>query len=203
MVGAVEPYRITTVTTPADSYDLVALEDFKSDLGITVDTDDDFLQRAIGKASLAAAQYCDRVLVAEEVVDTFVGHHSSALKVSHYPIIEINSITQGSGDIMVEGADYRVDMAAGVIYRIGCSWGGDPVVVDYEGGYSEIPLDLQGAATDIVKALQFNRTRDPMLRSENILSGLYAYTLFDSGTSTSGTAQQVRTTLDSYRAMSV
>ena len=70
------------------------------------------------------------------------------------------------------------------------------------GGYDPIPIDLQAAATEMVKAVPFNRTRDPSLRSENILSGLYAYTLFDPASSgvQPGSVQQVAaSTLDFYR----
>lgn len=196
--------RITTVITPAPSYDLVSLQDLCDDLSITTTDDDAYLMRAISKASLAAAQYCDRVLVNETVQDRFDFGWKSAetLKLSHYPVTQLQSITQG-GVTLVEGTDFILDAATGVLYPTACTWGGEALIVEYDGGYSDIPLDLQGAVTDIVKALQFNRTRDPLLRSENILSGLYAYTLFDATNTSAGTAMQVRSTLDSYRAMSV
>ena len=199
------PTRTTTIITPADSYDLVTLDDLKSDLSIVGTGDDEYLARAISKASLAAARYCDRTLVAETVEDRFdLGWSSpSTLSLSHFPVIDLQTVSQ-DGAALVADVDYWLDASSGGLTRIGCGWGGATILVRYEGGYEDIPLDLQGAATDIVKALQFNRTRDPLLRSENILSGLYAYTLFDGSSGASaGTAMQVRSTLDSYRVITV
>lgn len=197
-------YRSTTVIVPADSYDLVTLDDLKADLGIIVDTDDDFLTRAIGKASSAAAQYCGRVFPAETVEEVFdlCGKTSDTLLASRTPIVEITSITQGD-TVLTAGDDYRYDAKSGIIYRVGGRWSGDDIAVTYAGGFDPIPLDLQGAAIDMVKALQFNRSRDPLLRSENILSGLYAYTLFDPSTAAAGTPQQVSAALDAYRVLAI
>lgn len=195
--------RSTTVIIPADSYDLVTLDDLKADLGISIDADDDFLTRAIGKASSAAAQYCGRVFPVETVEDLFdlCGNSHAALQLSRAPIVEIVSVAQG--DTVLAQDDYRIDAKAGLIFRSDGRWSGSDITINYTGGFDPIPLDLQGAAIDMVKGLQFNRSRDPLLRSENILSGLYAYTLFDPSQSASGTPKQVAYALDSYRVMSL
>lgn len=195
--------RTTVITTPAESYDLISLANLKADLSIAGSADDTFLQRAITKASLAAARYCDRTLVNEAVEDRFYfdGRSVGSVKLSHFPVTAIQSVVIDGATLVVDEG-YLVDKQSGVLYRGG--WSGEQLVVAYTGGYVDVPLDLQGATTDIVKALQFNRTRDPMLRSENILSGLYAYTLFDASSgASSGTALQVRNTLDSYRVVFV
>jgi Phage gp6-like head-tail connector protein len=194
--------RITTVVAPADGYGLVSLENLKADLGITADTDDDYLTRAIERVSLSASLYCNRVFVRETVQDEFeLRGSSSVLYAARFPVIEVDTLTL-DGVELVEDVDFRVDSAKGHIYRIDGRWNGETVTVVYDSGFDPIPVDLQGAATEMVKAVQFNRTRDPSLRSENILSGLYAYTLFDpsSGGPMPGSVQQVAaSTLDFYK----
>lgn len=200
----------TIVTVPADSYDLVTLADLKADLNILDTSQDAFLSRAISKASAAASQYCNRVFAFETVADTFDLSFSrlqwggeGSLQASRWPVGTITSLIE-AGTALVQDTDYRIDIASGIIWRLGSSglvtsWRNSPVVFTYAAGFDPIPFDLQDAATKIVQALQFNRTRDPMLRSENILSGLYAYTLFDPSTMPAGTADQVASTLDNYR----
>lgn len=189
--------RSTEIITPATSYGLVTLANFKIDAGITTDADDEYLERAILRASQAAATYCDRVFAVEMVADTFERMGcTTSLRLSRYPIIEVTAAT-ADGVALTEGDDFRVDKQTGRIYPVSGYWS-DPLVITYSAGLDPIPLDLQGAVGEMVKALQFNRSRDPSLRSENILSGLYAYTLFDAN-SGAGTAQQVASILDYYR----
>jgi hypothetical protein len=183
---------IVTVVTPAESYSLVTLEQAKLYLGITTDTDDEFLEMAIARASAMVSSYCGRVFPAEEVSELFPTQIGSDLYLSRYPIVSLASATGGSA--------YDID------YQRGALIGGGPwaegTVVEYTGGYEVIPLELQAATVELVKTLQFNRTRDPTLRSENILSGLYAYTLFDSSQG-AGTAQQVSHILDAFRVPTI
>jgi hypothetical protein len=50
----------------------------------------------------------------------------------------------------------------------------------------------------LVKATRFSRSRDPALRSENILEGLYSYTLFDSFKTEGNIPPPVAAKLDPY-----
>jgi hypothetical protein len=199
----------TTVIAAAESYDLVTLDDLKDDLSISGTDSDAFLARAISKASAAAAQYCNRVFALETVEDVFdltfsrlQASGEQALQASRFPIASIASLVEGT-TALVQDTDYRLDMASGLLYRLSgtavTSWCATPVTLTYDAGYDAIPLDLQDAVTQMVSAMNFSRTRDPLLRSENILSGLYAYTLFDPTQVPAGTAEQVASTLDAYR----
>lgn len=187
---------VTTVITPAVSRSLVTLENLKLDLGIAVDTDDEFLTRAIAKASAIVETYCGRVFSVETVQDVFAAPNGSSLTLSRQPLVSVGSVT---GDL-VQGVDYtysygRLRLAAGY-------WGADTEIV-YTAGYATIPLEVQAAVGELVKTFQFNRSRDPLLKSENILSGLYAYTLADGNSAGAGTAKQVEMLLDPYRAVLV
>jgi hypothetical protein len=193
----------TTIVTPAASRDLVSLADLKIDLGISTDADDAYLQRAISRASEAIELYCGRIFAVETLKEEYAyGYGRSGLRTSRFPVISVTSIEAG-GRTLMDGEDYRLDAVAGRIATMGGAWFGGPLVIEYTAGFNPIPLPIQAAVTEMVKALQFNRTRDPLLRSENILSGLYAYTLFDPGTVAAGTPQQVMAILDSYRVMAL
>jgi hypothetical protein len=202
--------RVTsTVIAAAASYDLVALDDLKADLGIADSASDSFLARAISKASAAAAQYCNRMFVRETVQDVFdlslarlQARGEAVLLARSCPVASVAGLVEGTVTL-VRDTDYRVDLAAGQFYRLSngadASWCATPVTLTYDAGFDEVPLDVQAAVTQMVNAMNFDRTRDPLLRSENILSGLYAYTLFDPGQVPAGTAEQVASTLDAYR----
>jgi hypothetical protein len=62
---------ITSIIEAADDYDLVTLQDVKDDLGITVTTDDAYLERRITELSAVAQHYMNRTLQMETVRDQF------------------------------------------------------------------------------------------------------------------------------------
>lgn len=198
----------TRVLTEADTRDLISLEDYKIDAGITISTDDEYLQRRISEASAAIEVFTDRVFAVEGIEDTFVRdencepNYRLPIRTSRFPIIDVVSVSQDDMDL-VEGTDFLVDQRGGKITRKGGAWGTGDIVVTYDAGYETIPADLQGAVREIVKAMQFSKTRDPLLRSENILSGLYAYTLFAPGEVPAGTVAQVVPQLFPYRRVLV
>ena len=101
-----QEYPITTVVTPAASYDLTDLKTVKDELKLTAaDTgNDDFLCRAISEASLIIANYCDRVFPPETVEDLFYRDirgpmpvrcvDASRLQLSRWPVISIASVVE-------------------------------------------------------------------------------------------------------------
>ncbi len=79
--------------------------------------------------------------------------------------------TIGVGDLqtLVYGQDFTIDAARGWLIRLnpftGASekWEAQPVTVQYQGGYAEIPADLADACLRLVTARYFARGRDPAL----------------------------------------
>ena len=65
------PVAISSVITPADSYDLITLDEVKDDLNISSTADDAYLQRRITELSAVARQYMNRTLQVEAVRDQF------------------------------------------------------------------------------------------------------------------------------------
>jgi hypothetical protein len=114
---------------------------------------------------------------------------------------------------LAEGIDFQSDYDAGLqsqskgwltrLFPIDASprrWTSIPILVQYQAGYAPIPDDLQDAALELVKAAWFARTRDPMLRAENIEGVLSSQWWFAGGPgSETGLPPKVESMIDQYR----
>jgi hypothetical protein len=99
-----------TVLTPAPTQDLITLSLVKAELGIAeADTEDDeILEGMITRASSAIALECGRVFGAERVAETLQGARSSLLRLTRYPIVELEEILDESVamiDFILEDAE--------------------------------------------------------------------------------------------------
>lgn len=167
--------RVTTVVTPASTYDLVDLATAKAELNIpNSDTSNDsWLTGAISQVSGAVSRYCNRAAAAadeasfpaETVQDLFYPDRDaypyqvpgglSRLQLSHWPVISVTSVTvtdpPGTDTTLTAGTDYVLDGAAGQLLRLNqytaypTSWAPLKTVVVYRSGYSPIPLDVVDA----------------------------------------------------------
>jgi len=87
--------------------------------------------------------------------------------------------------MLIPGTDYEVDRAQGQLWRLDLNghliaWRTARIVVVYTGGYvlppsaaSTLPVDLELATIDLVKAQYMARTRDPLLKGEAV-PGVYS-----------------------------
>ena len=91
-------------------------------------------------------------------------------------------------------ADYSIDYERGIIYGPTLKQY-QSLLVDYTGGYSEIPFDLQQAAIELTARSYRGRLRDPGLSSESL--GGYSY----SARSVSELEASTKSILDSYRRL--
>jgi hypothetical protein len=180
-----------TVLTPATSYDLTTVETVKTELGLTGSTDDAFLGTLIRQASDDVARYCRRVLATESVREVFRTGRSYArpcdfdapLWLARTPVVAVTSLIEDTVTL-VDGTDWEVDKETGKLTRLvdGASglvgyWGstmgwGSVITVEYSGGYSllpDLPNDLERCAIDLLKRRYFARSRDPALRSQQVL----------------------------------
>jgi hypothetical protein len=187
--------RVTTLITPAASYDLVDLETVKAELQIlnTDTTNDDWLSSAITQVSGAIARYCNRSdatasqasFPEEAVQDLFyperdpypyqVPGGEAKLQLSHWPITGVQSVTitdpPGVDTVLVQDTDFVVDAAPGQLIRLDkymaypTTWPPIKTIVVYTGGYPDIPADVTVAALRWMVLRYAERGRDPMLRS--------------------------------------
>ena len=170
---------VTSIVTPASSYDLVSLGDAKDELRIAAtDTQHDaFLTRAIAQVSAAIAGYCNRMFPAETVRDVVYCRLGKAqLELSRFPVISVTAATVSDGTggqtTLTQNTDYTVDKARGWLIRLGLggvpiAWYSAPTTVTYQAGYTTIPADVQEATLRMVTARFHNRGRDPTLRSQS------------------------------------
>lgn len=146
------------VITPAQDISLVTLYETKIAMNLTTSNDEilnDQLELMIKWASAEVAVICNRTFAKETVEETYSeldSNGTNRIFLSHYPVIEIDSVDDG-GTVLTEDIDYSVDASSGRLTRLGASWS-DPVTVTYTGGYdlpNDSPIALQQAAMMMTK----------------------------------------------------
>ena len=208
-----QPTMITTVTTPAQSYDLTSLAILKDELDITTGQFDDRLQRYLTNASAAAAQYCNRVFPVETIKDLFwvqrdrwpriIPGGVQALQLSRWPIVAVSSVTENA-IALVEDVDFRTDARNGRLIRIDQNgypkvWPVYPIEVDYSAGFGTVPSDVQDAVIRMVRARWNAKDRDPSLMSENIPGVREARWWIATGVQAGNMTPDMIDLLDNYR----
>lgn len=203
------------VDTAALSTSLTTLQAVKDELQITDTSEDDYLTRQIALASAAVCSYLGIVMAddgtvtlgRETLIQTFTPPTSGpVLSMLRRPIVSVTSLSEDGSTI--EAEKYSFDY--GNIKRIGASWSRVEYVVEYVAGWllpedsgRNLPVEIEDAAISLIKASRFSRSRDPLLRSENILTGLYSYTLFDPREGNSPLPPEVAAKIDRFRNMFV
>lgn len=171
---------VTTVTTPATSYNLIDLAAAKAEFQLTSTKDDDWLTQTIPQVSKMIANECRRVFPVETVTNQFIheGERRIRLKntgnlvLSRYPVVSVASVTE-CGVVLTENVDFIVDYQNGLVIRtlagaIGYRfWNNPPIIVSYTAGYPTIPDDLVGIALRILSMRYRQRSRDPLLKSQS------------------------------------
>ena len=182
-----------TVTTPAADTKLTTPERVVEEVdGIA----DPLLTELIEQASAIIVAYCDRPFAQEVYSETLPGFGDVELMVSRTPIIGTPTVFH-NGDPII---DFTIESPeAGILRRDnGWSWTapffqhlvGHPIAgaedpqftVNYTAGYilpddqanRTLPLDIERAAIELVRATYLSRTRDPAVVSERV--GDYAVT---------------------------
>lgn len=104
----------------------------------------------IDAASAAIESYCGRAFEHQSgVVETLDGNRNMVLLLSRTPVTAINTVTEDGTPLPSEDyqwyPDGRLYRMSGD-YRIGWTWKRQAVVVDYDGGYTNIPADIKAVA---------------------------------------------------------
>ena len=207
------PKIISTVVTPAASYDLTTLDVIKDELSITDGSKDNTLKRYLTWSSLALSQACNRVFPVETVTDEVWPEPStwslpSAMEIfqlSRWPLVfgSVTSVTE-NGIVLVDGTDYRVDYARGQLIRLDISgrlrhWAALPLAATFAGGFSIIPGDLADAVTRMTRNRFRSKGRDSYLMSENIPGVRDARWWIATGNQAGDVPPDVADLIDNYR----
>lgn len=198
-------YSITRVITPADSMELITLDQAKAALGIPpTDTSQDAkLTAQIASVSAAVNNYCNRVFVVQTYQDqlryvTNWLYPGQPIRTRQFPLIDPLTVTQDG--TALDPTALEVSPSEGAIYRLDgalvAAWTGTSILVDYTAGFDPIPADVQGACLEWVMIRYRSLGRDPTIRSETI-PDLISQT-FDSSYGTGSGASAVPPTVSDF-----
>jgi hypothetical protein len=168
-----------SVVTPATSRQLTTAAAVKAELGLSGSGDDAFIATLIDQASDAIAAWCGRVFGLETVRETlFDGTSRGAKTVSRFPVVSVSDCVDGSGTTV--GTDLIEIDRLGFLYLLDddgerTTWARGRTTITYTAGYllpgeddRNLPADIERAALSLVKGMWFARTRDPLIRSEDV-----------------------------------
>ena len=115
---------------------LTTIEEVKSELLISGNTEDSYLARLINSASDAIRSYCGRDFAKEQRTERLSGAGGSLLLLPLYPIAEVDSIIMDG--MALPPDSYDVDGKMGALIRVGGIWppaNERNITVTYTGGY--------------------------------------------------------------------
>jgi hypothetical protein len=187
---------ITTVITPAASYDLTDLPTVKAELNIpTADTTKDaYLQGKISIASSMIQEYCNRIFAVETVQDLFYPDRDfepfwslgsfNPLQLSRFPVASVSSIViqvdpnLADNVTLTQGTDYVLNPIPGQVIGLSALTGFPrkffslPTTVEYVAGHATIPGGLVQATLELVTGAFYQRARDPFAKRTNQMGGV-------------------------------
>jgi hypothetical protein len=142
--------------------DLVTLAQAYAWLGIPPDTDDINLQFAISAYSQLIANWCSRNFVSASYSEVYDGHGGRRLMTKNWPITAVASLSVNGQAIAVAtgvpGAGYSFNDRSVFLGSCDQYWRGlGNISISYTAGYSPVPLDLQMACLEWMKATYLNR----------------------------------------------
>lgn len=209
---------ISTVQTPASSYDLVDLSTLKTLLGVSTTQNDAYFTLVINQASAAARAFCNNPFVVEGIQDQvwpardgvpWIFHADrNVFQLSRWPVQSITSVVEtisGTATTLVSGTDFVADLARGQLTRLDAfgrptRWNTDPVVAIYSAGYTTMPGDVVDAVVEIVKQRWYAQNRDPSIRTRNVSGIMETAYWFGSGPgSDAGMPPDIQAKLERYR----
>lgn len=129
---------------------LVTLDELKENLGIEVDTYDDFLEQQIALVTETIEAYCRRKFEFGTYTQTFYAkdyeQRSKKLILGAYPVKDIVSIEADDEAI----TDYRVQKQVGIMTKDDAFVFDETLVVEFTGGYETIPATIKDVIFSIV-----------------------------------------------------
>ena len=204
---------ISTIVTPAATYDLTTLAAVKDELGISDNSTDAQLQRYLSAASAAVVQYTNRQFVVETILDSFWAHRDppprlmrgglSPLQLSRWPLVSVTTVIENAVTLVVN-TDYLINTNQGWLIRINDSgaprhWPSLEIDVTFNAGFATIPGDIVDAVMRMVRNRWNAKDRDPSLRSENIPGVREVQYWVATGDQAGNMTPDVTDILDNYR----
>lgn len=209
-----------TVTSAAATTALTTLETVKTALSVSADTEDEFIERQIDGITSRIVSEIIRAMPAVDGTRTIgletlsqqyrLKARQTSLVIGRWvPQMPVTILSITEDDTVLETTDYEFNGGEGVLIRLSedrpICWSASKVVVSLTAGWllpgdtgRNLPQNIEDAAIELIKLARFNRTRDPTLRQENILEGLYSYQLFAPSDAPGGIPENVAALLAPY-----
>lgn len=159
------------VIEPADSYDLITLDELKAMLDIEIDdtSEDDMLQVWITHYSDVIATMCNRVFAKEKVQETWRGDlppydtQNGRVFLTHYPVADDDiELVTSPGGVVIDPEFYEIENRSGKLQFFNTAWS-EPIRITYTGGYDlpeECPPALKQALALLISAARVAQTRE-------------------------------------------
>jgi len=208
---------LLTVLVPPASTQLTTRANAKADLALTGSADDAYIDLLNDRASAAIVAHCGRGFGALAVAESFrprCANFAAPLILAVTPVSTISTITE-DGTALAAGADFELDPAAGLVWRLSgtarCRWRADSVVVSYAAGYQlpndspmagvpALPMAVQDAALALIRAAYHARGANPAIRAEQA-EGAGQITYGTLGAAPMAIGPELARQLASYRAV--
>lgn len=161
----VEPYPYVDywghILADPTGYNLCSLDDLKTFLEITDDTQDEHLANLILRATAFVETYCRRQFAEREHTDWFTGDGTREVRLSQYPVVSLSVVQDvyvaqafnyGASD---EHEDWECDLGAGILTLLGDkfhAWPPKGYKVVFVAGYDPIPEDLRQVCVELAAA---------------------------------------------------
>jgi uncharacterized phiE125 gp8 family phage protein len=147
---------------------LTSLANVKQWLEITTSTNDALLTRIIDSCSSYIESWLNRKILQASYTENYNGSGSSALTLTNYPIISLQSVSIGGvAQAIVSQSDFTT---SGVKFsgrrligqNIKFSKGAGNIIISYTAGYAAVPSDIEQACIELV-ALRYKNGRGERL----------------------------------------
>lgn len=96
-----------TVTTPAPSYRLATVAEFKAAQGIATSADDTVIGQFLDRSSDKIVAYCNRAFAMETITETIRTDLTDRLKLKKYPVNQVISVSYNG--VVIDPSLYSVD----------------------------------------------------------------------------------------------
>lgn len=168
-----------TLTTPAEDYTLLSINEMRAAAGIADATQDEALQAMERRVVDTICTYCNVAIAGsarptlrrETLTETFRAIQDQySLVLSRRHNVNVTSVTVDG--ITLDPDDYDVGAESGQLWRLDedtpIHWNANKVTVVYAAGFSTAPADLKLAAMDFFRFAWREKDRDPALKSQEV-----------------------------------
>ena len=174
-------FRFLEVTSPASDTTFLTQAERRAAVGlaptdntqdlILADLDARVAARICAACNIAVGSGANPTLRQETLTETIRGFCGGGdIRLSRRHNVAVTSVT-GDGSA-VGTADYLVDPESGVLTALKddeyYTWSARKLIIVYVAGFTTPPPELKAAASDFLRAIWLERTRDPFVKSEDI-----------------------------------